>query len=512
MPYINRLTQTLCFLLLCFPTVFATVSVSPLFTDHMVLQRDAPLHIWGNATTEKKITLQFAGTTVQTKPVNQQWEIVLPALPAGGPYTLTITGQNTIIVSNILLGDVWICAGQSNMRFRVNQAQDADMAILQGNNPMLRLADWEGTLTPANQRYPLSFLRELNSSNFYTSKEWKQTDSASISNFSAVGYFFGNNLQKLLNIPIGLMNNSIGGVPVETYIPVSEMAGNSLLAPLAGKDWLHSPLYPVWTAERVMQNLVTWKEAGSAEPMPAHPYQPGFLFEAGIAPLQKLAVKGVIWYQGESNATYTADSSMMSSSLNKEKLTLLISSWRKHFANPELPFLLIQLPAVRRDWEQYREIQSSLAREIPGVSAIVTLDLGHATDVHPRNKKTVGERSARMALAEVYHKNIIAGGPEIESYRTEGKYLVIRFRNAPNGLITRDGEPLRRILVCGTDKHFFTAQAQFKKNELWLSAPEVSTPVAARYAWEDDPYDANLGNFEGLPAAPFRTDKWQNFP
>ncbi len=508
MPKLPRLLQAIINCLLFCTTVSATVAVSPLFTNHMVLQRNAPIHIWGTAITNEKVTVSFAGKTASTQSAKGEWEIRFAPMPAGGPYTLSIIANNTLTIHDILVGDVWICAGQSNMRFRVSQSFDADMALLQSKNEQLRLSDWEGTLNPINQRYPLAFLRAMNTGNFYTAKDWKKTDSASVAAFSAVGYFFGNTIQRSMNIPIGLINNAIGGVPVETYLPITELAGDSILSPLAGSNWLHHPLYPVWTAERVMQNLVAWKEESSDSPMPAHPYQPGFLFDAAIAPLKKLAIKGVIWYQGESNATYTADSSQMDPSLNKRKLSLLINSWRKYFQDPQLPFVIIQLPSVKRDWETYREVQSELSTEFKNVSTVVTIDLGHATDVHPRNKKAVGERAARAALANVYQQRLSPGGPVLQSFRTEGKYIILTFNNAASGLSTKDGETLRRMMICGADKQFYTATAQFKKNELWLSASEVSNPVAARYAWEDDPFDANLINNKGLPASPFRTDKW----
>ncbi len=508
MPTLTRLLQAVTLSLLLCKTVSATVSISPLFNDHMVLQQNAAIHIWGTATNDEKITVVFAGKMATTHSSKGEWEISFASMPAGGPYTMVIKASNILTVHDILIGDVWICAGQSNMRFRVNQSFDADIALLQSNNDHLRLSDWEGILNPINQRYPLYFLRAMTTGNFYTSREWKKSDSAAVAGFSAVGYFFGNTVQQSMHIPIGLINNSIGGVPAETYIPLSELASDSILSPLAGTNWLHHPLYPVWTGERVMQNLVAWKEEAPGSPMPAHPYQPGFLFDAAIAPLKKLAIKGVLWYQGESNATFTADSSQMDPSINKRKLALLINSWRRYFENAALPFVIIQLPSVKRDWETYREIQSDLSKEINHVSTVVTLDLGHTTDVHPRNKKTVGERAARAALANVYQQKIISGGPVMQSFRTEGKYLILSFSNAISGLSTKDGESLRRVMVCGADKVFYTAQAQFKKNELWLSANEVTNPIAARYAWEDDPFDANLINNEGLPASPFRTDRW----
>lgn len=506
MQYLSRFVQVLVWSLLCNQLILANVTLSPLFTDHMVLQRDAPIRVWGTCSPNSSITVHFAGQKKHILSANTDWEVVFRSMPAGGPYTLKIESTNNIILKDILMGDVWICAGQSNMRFRVNQSFDGDLAAAEAGNNLLRLSDWQGILNPINKRYPLDFLRQLSPANFYTAREWKKADSAATADFSAVGYFFGQNLQQATQVPIGLINNSIGGVPLETYLPLQEITKDSLLHPLSAPHWLTNALYPVWTAERVMQNLVAWKEESPLSPMPMHPYQPGFLFEAAIAPLQKLAVKGVIWYQGESNATYTADSSAMDAQLNKHKLALLINSWRRHFNNPLLPFVIIQLPAIRRDWELYREVQLNTARDIPAVSLVVTLDLGHPTDVHPRNKKTVGERAARAVLADVYHRTITAGGPLYQSFRTEGKHIIITCSNAVSGLGTSDGAALQSIWICGTDKKFYPAKAIFKKNELWLWSEQVSDPVAARYAWEDNPTDANLVNQEGLPASPFRTD------
>lgn len=506
MQKISRLIQVLFLSLISNQVILANVTLSPLFSDHMVLQRDAPIRIWGNCSPNSTITVNFAGQKIHTRSTHAEWEAVLKPIAAGGPYTLVIESTNKIVVKDILMGDVWICAGQSNMRFRVNQSFDGDMAAMQEHNPRLRFSDWEGSLNPINKRYPLDFLQQLTPSNYYTSREWKKADSASTANFSAVGYFFGHTLQETTQVPIGLINNSVGGVPLETYLPLADIRNDSILHPLSRPLWLQNPLYPAWTAERVTQNLVAWKEESPLSPMPKHPYQPGFLFDAAIAPLQKLAVKGVIWYQGESNATFTADSSAMDPQLNKHKLTLLIHSWRKHFNNASLPFVIIQLPAIKRDWEIYREVQLATARTIPNVSLVVTLDLGHPTDVHPRNKKTVGERAARAALANVYNRRLTAGGPLYESFRTEGKHLIITFSNASSGLSTSDGASLRNIWVCGADKKFYQARASFKKSEIWLWSEQVDKPIAARYAWEDNPVDANLVNQEGLPASPFRTD------
>ncbi len=488
--------------------LLAHVSIDSIFRDGMVLQRDAAIHLWGGASADEKIlTLQFGIIQKKITARSGKWEISLPALPAGGPYTVSITGKTTATVKDILIGDVWICAGQSNMRFRVQQSTDVAMALLQAQNPMLRLSDWEGTLNPVNQRYPLPFLQQLLPVNFYKHKEWVAADSISVGSFSAVGYYFGRDLQKTLHIPIGLIGNAIGGVPIEAYLPKESLAADSMLHPLAGDHWIDNPLYPTWTAERVMQNLVSWKETGSIMPMPAHPYQPGFLFEAAIKPLQHLAFKGVIWYQGESNATYTADSAAMPAAMNKQKLSLLIKSWRDFFKDSTLPFVIIQLPSIQRDWELYREVQQQVSEEMKHVSLVITTDLGHATDVHPRNKKAVGERAARTTLHDVYHLPV-PKSPALVSYQTEGNYFLLRFSDADNGLSTSDGLAVKRIFICGEDRVFYPAKVQFLKTGLKVSSEKVVSPVAVRYAFEDNPYDANLVNTAGMPVAPFRTDHW----
>lgn len=485
----------------------AKVSLDSIFRDHMVLQRDAPILFWGVATNGEKITVQFAGISKQVTADHNHWEISFPAIPAGGPYTLSVSGTNKITKSDILMGDVWICAGQSNMRFRVNQTVDADLMRKQIPDPAIRLSDWEGRLNPINQAYPLSFLKELSPENFYSNKEWYRADSVHTNTFSAVGYFFGQYLQQVTGVPVGLINNSIGGVPLETYLPEETMQMDPVLNVLTGKQWLTDPVYPKWTAERVMQNLVEWEKAKDGSAMPGHPYQPGYLFKAAIAPLRKLAIKGVLWYQGESNATYTADSTAMEPALNKRKLVMLIEIWREALHAKDLPFVIIQLPSIRRDWELYREVQMQVAQEIPHVSLVVTTDLGHSTDVHPRNKKPVGERAARAAMADVYGLRV-ESSPLLNSFRKEGNGFFLDFSNCPNGLTTRDGEPVRRMMICGADRVFVPAKVQFAGKSIKVYADGIADPVSVRYAFEDNPFDANLVNSAGMPVSPFRTDKW----
>lgn len=491
----------------------AQLQLAKIFSDNMVLQREAPIVIWGTAQPGERLQVRLGTLKGEAKTdASGQWRVQLPALDAGGPHALVVQGKsNTIQYNNVLLGDVWICAGQSNMRWRVRDSYGGDLEPPLQTNPTLRLFDLEATLEPINKKYSLEVLQALQPDNYFKPAQWQPATQQPVQQFSAVGYFFGKVLQEKTGVPIGLIQTAVGGVPLETYLPKASMQADAVLAPLTQPGWLEHPLYPRWTAERVRQNLEAWLETTPAPTatMPNHPFAPAFLFEAAIHPLLPMPVKGVIWYQGESNATFTADSSTMDPKLNYHKLDLLVKSWRAAWNQPELPFYIVQLPAIQRDWEVYREVQLQFAQNTPQVGLAVTLDLGHATDVHPRDKQPVGQRLARLALANTYRLPLVAGGPLYKGYQVQADKLVIQFDQAGQGLASCDGLPLRGFLIAGEDRQFLPAQVVIKGNTLECSNPAIAKPVALRYAWADNPYDANLGNREGLPASPFRTDSWQ---
>jgi sialate O-acetylesterase len=488
----------------------AQLHLAPVFTDNMVLQREQPIRVWGGAAPGDPVQVSLGNATKKTKAdARGQWLVEFPALPAGGPYIVRAKSRSAqYTLQNILIGDVWICAGQSNMRWRVRDSYGADMEKNQALNPALRLLDLEGTLEPINKRYPLDFLTQLSPSNYYKPSAWNPADSNAVALFSAVGYFFGKELQQKTSVPIGLIQTAVGGVPLETYLAREALPNDSLLSPLGKPGWLDHPLYPRWTAERVRQNLAAWYEEAPDKPMPDHPFAPGFLYDAAIRPLLNMPVKGVIWYQGESNATFSADSETMDPSLNAHKLRQLVQSWRNAWHNDSLFFFMVQLPAIRRDWEAFREVQLHIAQQIPHTGIAVTLDLGHASDVHPREKQIVGQRLARLALAQTYRFPIVAGGPQFtEALQKEGK-MILRFEYSGQGLASRDGLPLNGFLIAGPDRVFLPATVTIRGNELECSHPNIPNPVAVRYAWDDFPDRANLINREGLPASPFRTDDW----
>lgn len=486
------------------------------FTSQMVMQRDAPIPVWGSAYPSTQIKVSLAGLTATCTADKQgKWRTTLPALAPGGPFQLEVrTADTVILLSDILIGDLWVCAGQSNMRWRTRDDFSGDLELQQKAIDGLRLLDLEGSLEPINKRYPLSFLTSLTPENYYLPATWHHATSTSIPTFSAVGYFFGKIIHEKTGVPVGMIQTAVGGVPLESYLPLEVMQRDTTLAPLAQPNWDTHPLYPRWTAERVHQNLIAWEESKlDGSPMPAHPFAPGFMFDAAIRPMLPIPIKGILWYQGESNATYTADTEPMPASLNRHKLRLLIQSFRDAWNNPHLPFLMVQLPSIHRDWELFREIQSQITDEHPANGLAVTLDLGHTTDVHPRDKQPVAERLARIALRQTYQLPVIDEGPRLQSYEIVNNRLLLRFAPSESALTTRFGLPLEGFSIAGEDQQFLEANAEWiDKNTIACSHPNISKPAAVRYAWDDFPYRANLINAAGLPAAPFRTDAWLTQP
>lgn len=487
-------------------------SLDPFFSNRMVIQRDAPIPVWGHSNPSSRITIKMAGQVLHTAADKAgQWNASLPTLAAGGPYQLEVrAADTTILLRDILIGDLWVCAGQSNMRWRVQDATGADLESIQPPISGLRLLDLEGSLEPINKRYPLSFLQALTPQNYYLPAQWQVAAGKPAQLFSAVGYFFGKLIHEKTGVPVGMIQTAVGGVPLESYLPLEIIQRDTILYPLAQPGWDSHPLYPRWTAERIHQNLVAWEELSPRpEPMPAHPFAPGFLFDAAIRPILPIPVKGILWYQGESNATYTADTGPMPAALNTHKLRLLIQSFREMWHRPDLPFLMVQLPAIQRDWELFRDIQRQIAAESPATGLAITLDLGHATDVHPRDKQPVAERLARLALHRVYHLPVLSEGPRLQRYEVKDNRILLYFEPSESPLSTRNGLPLEGFYIAGENQLFVEARTEWlNQNTIACWHPTISQPAAVRYAWEDFPSRANLMNKAGLPAAPFRTDTW----
>ena len=473
-------------------------SIAKIFTDHMVLQRGQQIRVWGTAAAGASIDVSFGDqqkntTTAQTG----NWQVVLDRLPASTtPVDLLVNDQT---IRDILVGDVWLCSGQSNMRWMLKQSQDADAEIIGAANVTnLRLLDLTAEIYPVGRAYDREALRKTTADNYFNWSGWQHVTPESAASFSAVAWHFGKRLRELNpDVPVGLIHNAIGGTPMESWIPESTLLADSELQRLVIFPWYseNHPDYPKWCGLRGRQNLAKYFVSQDGA-VPHHPFQPGFLFDAGVAPLSKFPISGILWYQGESNATQDgANSPPIEPEWNRRLFTTLIRSWREAWQTPELPFVFAQLPGLNRDWPLFREMQLETAAADPDVHMAVTIDVGHPTNVHPPDKRPVGRRMAELALA-------FAASP-VATETTPGE---ITFDQPVR---SSDGKPIRGFQLAGADKVFHRATATVIGNTVKVVCDKVSSPVAVRFGWENDP-DLNLVGVNGEhPVSPFRSDRWE---
>jgi sialate O-acetylesterase len=634
------------YLLLVLPmgTTFSQVRLPQIIRDSMILQRDAKLNIWGWASPGERVTVAFNGKRFNTlTSAEGKWRVVLPALKAGGPYSMSISGKNKILLGNILIGDVWLCAGQSNMVHQMN-IHDVRYAkdIAEANFSEIRQL-WIPTRTSLkgpNEDLPPVF--------------WKSAVGEDVRPFSAVAYFFARKIYELYHIPIGIINASVGGTPIEAWtsedgfrefpsvLKVIEqnkdtayLNGLSRRAMSRGtgqtrrvspdkglsgpiqwyspdfvpKKWRNINIPGYWEDQGVKDlNGVVWyrkiidlpasmagkpgkvflgrivdadvlyingrqvgqttyqypqrrynipagvlrsgenvfvikvtNQAGKGGFVPDKPYcifagndtvdlkgywqykvgqvfepmapfpaginaqnQPGSLYNAMVAPYIDYSIKGILWYQGESNESRPKEYS--------ELLKSFIMDWRNKFKNPEAPFIYAQLPNYmdvnylpsESNWAVLRESQLK-ALSLPFTAMTVNIDLGEWNDIHPDDKKDVGERMALAARKIAYNESEVYSGPIYRDYTIEGNKIIISFTNVGSGLVSNDGEELSEFAVAGENRKFVWAHAKIEGDRVIVWSDEVSEPKYARYAWADNPDNPNLYNREGLPASPFRT-------
>jgi sialate O-acetylesterase len=622
----------------------AQIRLPRLVRDSMVLQRDAKINIWGWAMPKEKVTVKFSSKTYKaTTGADGKWIIQLAPAKAGGPYTMEIAGTNKITLKDILIGDVWICSGQSNMVHQMN-IHDVLYAkeIAEANNPQIRHF-WIPTLTSIQgpqEDLPTGF--------------WKSAVGDDVRPFSAVAYFFAKKIYEKYHVPIGLINSSVGGTPIEAWTSeegvkdftnlantvkknkdtayinsLSRGGGGNFTRPqqndlgmLSEKKWFDVTYIPkewrpinipgYWEDQGIKDlNGVVWyrreidipssmtgkparvflgriidadvlyingrqvgattyqypqrrynvpadllkagknifvvrvtNTAGKGGFVPDKPYcifsgndtvdlkgtwqyrvgevyiprgggfggginaqnQPAGLYNAMIAPLINYSIKGFLWYQGEANTGRADEYAKLQPAQ--------IIDWRNKWKQGDLPFLYVQLPGFmdynylpsESQWATLRESQLK-SLSVPNTAMAVAIDLGEWNDIHPDNKKDVGERLALAALKLAYNENIIYSGPIYQSSTIEGNKITISFSNTGSGLITNDGEELGEFAIAGADKKFVWAKAKIEGDKIIVWNDTVSNPMYVRYAWADNPVNPNLFNKEGLPASPFRTDK-----
>ena len=506
-------------------SLHAAVKPNPLFSDGAILQRGQAVPVWGTARDGEKVSVTLGDQKLTTTAADGTWRVELKPLTAGGPFTLTITGDNTVTVNNVLVGEVWICSGQSNMEWPFNRAANAAEQGPLAVYPKIRMFTVAKTVS-------IKPLTEVNGS-------WVECSPASVGGFSAVGYFFARDLYQKLGIPVGMIHTSWGGTPAQAWTSLEGLSKDPELKNYAAKAKSALDNYPaavegfqpkivefkaakaVWQetiGKPYQESLKLWNEETAkakttgqplppkpvlASPQPNIPKAPGgdqnsetTLFNGMLNPIIPYAIKGAIWYQGESNASQ--------SRLYRSLFPAMIADWRTRWNQGNFPFLFVQIAPYNDQPPEIREAQMLTLAKSPNTAMAVTTDVGEATDIHPTHKEPVGQRLALAARALAYGEKLEYSGPLYQSLVTKGAEIALSFTHASGGLVAKDGE-LKGFTIAGADGNFVPAKAEIKDSNIVVSAAGVTEPKAVRYGWANVP-DVNLYNKEGLPASPFRTD------
>lgn len=471
---------------------YGGLQLPPYYTDNMVLPRNRAFALQGVANAGDKVTVRINGQKhTATAGLDGKWEVSIAPLPSGGPYTLSVkSGKQTLELHNVMAGELWLCSGQSNMTFQLQQCNTAAEDIPLSDIPDIRLLNLEARWLTNNIQWSVSALDSINKLHYFTEPSWEVCTPQTSPRFSAIGYNFARELHDSLQCPIGVINNAIGGSGIEAWIDRTTIEHEF---PAVLRDWTKNDFIQDWVRGRAETNMGEGHNA-----LQRHPYQPCYLYEAGIAPLLSLPISGVIWYQGESNA-HNKDA-------HDVLFPLLVSSWRKAWHQPDMPFYYMQLSSLNRpQWPWFRYSQLKLLDKVPHTGMAVCTDLGDSLDVHPRSKRPLGHRLAAWALHNDYgFSHIVPSGPLFRSVSFREGSAWVQFRYA-EGLHSSDGAPLRTFEVAEYDGEFFPAEAVVVGDEVRVSSPEVKHPRFVRYGWQ--PFTrANLVNGAGLPASTFRSE------
>lgn len=477
----------------CWSAVSA-LELDTCYGDHMVLQRGCPVTISGTATSSKPIQVTFGKQKVAAQMKGKKWRAKLAPMEANAEgQELTVTqGNESVTLRDVVVGEVWIASGQSNMLWRVNQTPGNQQTIAQSANDNLRFFHSEPKVHTNHAVYNEDLMTRLKENRMYEGN-WAVSAPATTPRMSAVGYYFGQKLQELLGVPVGIIHCALGGSEMLAWVP--EKVVRKKYKACLGDGWLESKYISEWVRGRARKNM-------GADPKSPHPYKPAYLFESGLAKWTGYPVAGAIWYQGES------DAELQDMQQNTQLLTDLINSWRAEFKSPQMPFLMVQLPRIndntplRKFWPEFRTVQANVAAAMPGVECLTTVDLGSTnSDVHPPRKVEVGERLAALAAAKVYGKEVPFSGPAMVSCTPSGKEITVKFDHAA-GLSTTDGQAPRHFEIAGSNGKFQPADARIEGDSVILSSDKVSAPKQARYAWATY-LTPNLVNADKLPAVPF---------
>jgi sialate O-acetylesterase len=455
-----------------------------IFSDHAVLQRDMKVPVWGWAAPGAEVHVAIAGQTQKvTADDKGKWRVTLEPLSVSDkPHKLVVeSGDDRVERNDILVGEVWLCSGQSNMEWPVTESWNADLVIPAANHPTIRLArvKGQGSQTPVED----------------FDGGWQVCAPETVKGFSAVGYHFGRVLQQHLGVPIGLIDNSWGGSACEAWIRRDRLEGNPLYANQLA-NW-----------DRIAAEYDKTKDPKQRDQLAGN-HRPANLYHARLGPILGFAIRGAIWYQGESNAGRAYQ--------YREMFPLMIQNWREDWGQGDFPFYWVQLADFMAEkpqpgdsaWAELREAQTMTQDRLANTGQAVIIDIGEAADIHPRNKAEVAKRLARWALARNYGRDIVCQSPRYESMTIEGDAIVLKFKDVGGGLRTVDSGEVKGFAVAGDDRQWSWAEAKITRpDRVTVRSSAVPKPVAVRYAWADNPV-CNLYNKVGLPVTPFRTDDW----
>jgi sialate O-acetylesterase len=486
------------------PAAKAEVRLPKIFGSHAVLQRDQPIHIWGWSEPGEKVSASLNGSS-QSASADRlgRWNVYLPPQKAGGPFQLTLSGTNSIVLDDILIGDVWFASGQSNMEMPLNGfpgsavVKNAAEEIARANHPDIRLL----YVPHKGSSFPLS--------DFDGNVHWSVCSPETAAKFSAVAYFFGRDINEKEHVPVGLIDSTWGGTPAEAWVSLDGLSADASLM----------PVFAAWAkmADREAE-IPAMKAAEKAEdeaarrtntPAPKHSwhpdpesYDPSWLFNGMIAPATEFRIKGVIWYQGETN------SARARAPLYQQVFSTLIADWRQHWREGEFPFLFTQISSftsdATEDWPIVREAQRRTL-SVAKTAMAVTIDVGDPDNVHPADKQTVGLRLALAARALAYHEDIEYSGPLFQQTSVEEGAVRVWFTHVDGGLVAKGG-PLAGFEIAGDDRRFVPATARIDGDSVLVGNSQIDKPQLVRYGWQNAPA-VNLFNSAGLPASPFTSEE-----
>jgi sialate O-acetylesterase len=478
----------------------AELKLPAVISDNMVLQQESRAPLWGWAEKGQTVSVSASWTErVREVKVDEdgKWRARVRTPKAGGPYTIKVScGAESITIKDVLIGEVWVCSGQSNMEFRVSGVNNAAEEIAAANYPQIRMF----TVVKKVADEPQSDCQG----------SWQAASPETVEGFSAVGYFFGRYLHKELNVPVGLLHTSWGGTPAEAWTKMEVLEGDEDFKPIVDR---YESVVANWEKIKgeYAAKVEEWKKAAAeakkegkrapgypGQPYgPGHPHQPAGLYNAMLAPLMPYRIQGAIWYQGESNAGRSYQ--------YRTLFPAMIENWRADWKQGDFPFYFVQIAPYSGQTPEIREAQLIALRNTKNTGMAVTMDIGNPDDIHPKNKQDVGKRLALWALANTYgKKDIVYSGPLYKSMKVEGDKIRIAFDHVGGGLAAKGGE-LTHFIIAEEGKDFVAAKAVIDGDTIVVSADGVGKPAAVRYGWENGA-EPNLFNKEGLPASPFRTD------